>query len=137
MGGEAGPGAIGTDLKMSRNRATGFTCLFGKLLDGHGGKLTRIGTGRDGTAILPGHGISRNSPDFCGTFAQNLCRIARGFNRRQSTGKGHPTAIGHIVKAQGPGIGNDRLDMMIGDAQFFGCHGTHGGAAAPYIGRAD
>ena len=63
--------------------------------------------------------------------------VAGGRDRRHRRGEGAAAAVGHVVVAEGSGIGDHRLHLRIGNAELLRRHQRQRGARTAHVDRAD
>src|SRR4029453_4300072 len=129
--------AAGAVLWAAGGRAAGGAGLGRDLGDRQRREVAGIRSRRLGLALLPRHRLGRDAPDLRGAGGQLLYRIARGEDGRHAGREGGAAAVGHVIVAEGRGVGDDRPDLVVRDAEFLRRHQAHRGAGAADVGRAD
>src|SRR5213595_2889975 len=70
-----------------------------------------------GLAILPDHTLDIDVPDHRGAAAQFVDDLFAGFDDCHAGGEGNPRAAGHVSVADRGGVGDDRANLVVVDAQ--------------------
>src|SRR5262249_34065755 len=103
----------GVVFEMPRDRPARTRKLRRNLFERKGLELTRVGPRWSRRAILPGYRVWRDPPNRGGACAEHLDGVARRVDHANTGGEGHPTAVGHVVVAEGRGVGDDRAHAVI------------------------
>ena len=130
MGAEAGAGAARGELRMAVDGAAGGRRGRGDLRQGQRFEIPRVAARRAGPAIVPHHRVDGDVPLLRGAAAHFLDALLRRIDHGHAAGEGHAAAAGQETVADGTGVGDDGTDLRDVDAEHFGGHDGHGGAAA-------
>ena len=122
MGTEAGRGALGVDAGIAGDRPAGLARHGGDIGQGQRIELAGIVAGGFRMAILPGHGIDRDVPDFCRPLTQDPDDLLRRLDGRLAVREAGSAAAGQEGVTEGAGIADDGTYLVVVDAQLFGRH---------------
>src|SRR5262249_48292245 len=107
MRGEADTGTVGGIFVMAGDRTAGARRGLGDFLQRERREVAGMGAGRLGMTVLPGDRLFRDAPGGGSPLAELLHGIARRHDAGHAGRKGRAAAIGHVVVAEGTGVGDD------------------------------
>ena len=114
--------AFGIDLVVTGNGTAGLAMAGRQGSPGTAARNARRCRLRARMTVLPGHGLRVDAPESRGARAQLPDHGARGLDGGEPHGEGHPAAVGDVVEADGAGVGDQRVDALVGDPELLGRH---------------